>query len=69
MPRVKNPKPAPSAFTLAQLNAVKTFVDAMPDNTRFATFDDLRAAVPSIAAMSDGALHALLLSGGYSLTD
>ena len=69
MPKVKNPKPAPATHTNAQLTAAKAYVDGLPDTKRTASFDEIRAAVPQVATLTDGALHALLLAGGYVVGD
>lgn len=69
MPNVKNPKAAPATHTTAQLTAAQAWVDAMPDTKRAATFAEIRAAVPQVATLTDGALHALLLAGGYVVAD
>lgn len=66
--RVLNPKSV-IVYTDAQLLAVKTFVDALPVSTRSASFGEIRAAVPQVATLTDGALHALLLAGGYVVAD
>lgn len=67
MPSVRNPKPAPATHTTAQLTATKSYVDAMPDTKRAASFDEIRAAVPQVATLTDGALHTLLLAAGYEV--
>lgn len=69
MPNVKNPKPAPATHTPAQLAAAKAYVDGLPDTKRAASFGEIRAAVPQVATLTDGALHALLLAGGYVVAD
>lgn len=67
--KVLNPKAAPATHTSAQITAAKAYVDGLPETKRTATFGEIRAAVPSVAALTDGALHALLLAGGYVVAD
>lgn len=67
MLKVKNPKKAPNAYTAAQQTDVKAWVVALPDTIGFATFAEIRAAVPIAATLSDGALQSLLIDSGYEL--
>lgn len=69
MLKLKNPKKPPASYTAAQKTDVTAWVTALSDTVRDVSFDEIRAAVPNVATITDGALLTLLLDAGYVVAD